>query len=127
MNRIVKRRWQDMATLGFGFWLIISPFILPRTTGDYVLFNNSLIIGILLSVVALATLSRPNAWKEWAVVALASWLIAASYFFGNGGVLNGTNTILSWNQLIVGLLVMADAAIGLYRRQAIRDMDEAGA
>lgn len=123
----MKKRWQDFATASLGFWLIISPFLLPRTVGDWVLFNNSLIIGTLVLLAALAAILRPNAWKEWVIVALASWLIAASWFFGNGGVINSNGTVLAWNQMIVGLLIMADGAFGLYRRKAIRDMDAAGA
>lgn len=120
----MEKKWQDLATIVLGFWLIISPFILPRTLGDYVLFNNSLIIGLLLMLAATAAILRPNAWKEWIVAALASWLIAASYFFGNGVLIDGAITTLAGNHLIVGLLAMADAAFGLYRRQAIRDMDK---
>ena len=118
----MKKRWQDMATLGLGFWLIVSPFILSRTIGDFKLFNNSLIVGVLLTVVAIAAILRPNAWIEFILVALASWLVAASYLFGSGVLISGSLTTLAGNQLIVGLLVMAAAAFGLYRRKAIRDM-----
>lgn len=118
----MKKRWQDMATLVLGFWLIVSPFILSRTIGDFKLFNNSLIVGVLLTVVAIAAILRPNAWIEFILVALASWLVAASYLFGSGVLISGSLTTLAGNQLIVGLLVMAAAAFGLYRRKAIRDM-----
>lgn len=118
----MNKRWQDMVILFLGFWLVVSPFILPRTMGDFKLFNNSLIVGALLTVVAIAAIIRPNAWIEFALVALASWLMAASYLFGNGVLISGSLTTLAGNQLIVGLLVMAAAAFGLYRRKAIRDM-----
>ncbi len=89
-----------MVILFLGFWLIVSPFILPRTMGDFKLFNNSLVVGALLTVVAIAAIIRPNAWIEFALVALASWLMAASYLFGNGVLISGSLTTLAGNQLI---------------------------
>lgn len=120
----MKKRWQDIATLVLGLWLIVSPFILSRTMGDYVLLNNSMIVGVFIQMAAIAAIMRPNAWKEWILLVLGSWLIAASYFLGNGELFNGSLTTLAENQFIVGLLVMVDAAFGLYRRTAIRDMDK---
>lgn len=122
----MKTIWQDTVILLLGFWLIVSPFILPRTMGDFVLFNNSLIVGVFLTLAAIAAMFRPNAWKEWMHVALGSWLIAASDLLGNGELLSGSFTALAKNQLIVGLLILAAAAFGLYRRKAIRDMSKGG-
>src|SRR3569832_1893444 len=88
-RHIKKRHWQDMGTLLLGTWLVVAPFIIPRTLGDVAIFNDSLIVGALVQVPALAAVIRPNAWKEWAVLVLASWSIASSYFFVYGLLLNG--------------------------------------
>ncbi len=121
----MKKRWQDMATLLLGLWLIVSPFVLPGTAGDTVIVNTSMIVGVFLTLAAIAAIVSPNAWKEWIVVILASWLIASSYFFGDAQPFDESFsfTALGMSQLIVGLLVMVDATFGLYRRKAIRDMD----
>src|SRR3569832_58288 len=126
-RHIMKRHWQDMGTLLLGTWLVVAPFIIPRTLGDVAIFNDSLIVGALVQVTALAAVVRPNAWKEWAVLVLASWSIASSYFFDygvllNGLLLNGHFSIAGY-LFIIGLLMMIDATIGLYRQKSIRDMD----
>lgn len=118
----MKKRWQDIVIFVLGLWLMLSTAILPRTMDDHVLFNNSKIVGLLLMLVAFAAIVRPNAWKEWPMVVLAAWLISASYLLDND-LPNASFTMLAGNQLIVGLLVMVAAAFGLYRRRAIRDMD----
>ena len=122
----MKKRWQDIATLFLGFWLIVSPFILPRALGDEVIVNISMGTGVLLTAVAIAAIFRPNAWLEWIVVILASWLIASSYFFGDALPFNNSFSFtgLAESQFIVGLLVLVDASFGLFRRRAIRDMDK---
>ena len=119
----INKRWQDFATLFLGGWLMVSPFFLHRPIVDNALFNNSLILGLFVALAAAAAIIRPNAWKEWILVALASWLIASSYFLGSNHEANGYFTALAMSQLVVGLLIMIDGAFGLYRKQAIRDMD----
>src|SRR3569833_1723669 len=124
-RRIMKRHWQDMGTLLLGTWLVVAPFIIPRTLGDVAIFNDSLIVGALVQVTALAAVVRPNAWKEWAVLVLASWSIASSYFFDYGVLLNWlhlnghfTKTKKQNNNK---KQMMIDATIGLYRQKSIRD------
>lgn len=127
----MKKRWQDVTELVLGFWLMISPFILPRALGDDALFNNSLIVGLLIQVVAVAAIIRPNAWKEWLFVILGAWLIASSYFFNNEeffpGLFGSKVFALAESQLIVGVLVLISAAFGLFRRRSIREMDKPSA
>ena len=122
----MKKRWQDIATLFMGFWLIVSPFILNRIVGDEVIVNISMGTGVLLTAVAIVGIINPNAWLEWIVLVLASWLIASSFFFGDALSFSRSFSFtgLAKNQFIVGLLIMIAATFGLYRRRAIRDMDK---
>src|SRR3569832_1190211 len=92
-RRIMKRHWQDMGTLLLGTWLVVAPFIIPRTLGYVAIFIDSLIGGALVQVTALAAVVRPNAWMVWVVLELASWSIASSYFFDYGVLLNGLHLI----------------------------------
>ena len=127
----MKKSWQDVAELILGTWLIISPFILSRVLGDEVLMNNSLVVGLLIQVAAVAAIMRPNAWKEWAFIILGAWLISSSYFLNNEqffpGLFGDGTFSLAESGLIVGVLVMIGAAVGLFRRRAIRDMDKPNA
>ena len=127
----MKKRWQDLAELVLGSWLIISPFFLPRILGDDVLMNNSLVVGLLIQVAAVAAIMRPNAWKEWFFVILGAWLISSSYFLNNEqffpGLFGSSAFGLAESGLIVGVLVMIGAAVGLFRRRSIREMDKPNA
>lgn len=127
----MKKRWQDVTELVLGFWLILSPFFLPRTLGDDALFNNSLIVGVLILVAAIAAIMRPNAWKEWFFVILGAWLISSSYFFNQAeffpGLFGSSVFGLAESQLIVGVLVLIGGGVGLFRRRSIREMDKPSA
>src|SRR3569832_2059234 len=126
-RHIMKRHWQVLGSLFLGSWLVVAPFIIPRTLGDVAIFNDSLIVGALVQVTALAAVVRPNAWKEWAVLVLAAWSIASSYFFDYGVLLNGLHLYghfsIAGSLFITGLLMMIDATIGLYRQKSIREKD----
>lgn len=121
---MLKKRWQDVITLLFGVWLIVSPFVLPRSLEDHTLVNHSLAIGAVLMAAALWAIARPNAWKEWVIAFLGAWLIAATYTLPPGMHFSGSLSAIADNMVIVGLLILVDAAFGLYRRQAINDMDK---
>ena len=54
----MKKRWHDVTILVLGIWLLISPFILPRTIGDEALFTNSLIVGLFLQLAAIAAIRQ---------------------------------------------------------------------
>lgn len=123
----MEKRWQDVVTLLLGLWLVVSPFMFPRTIDDNAFFISSIIVGVLLILAAIAAILRPNAWKEWIVVILGSWLVSSAYFLGSGVPVPNeafSFTLLAKSQFFVGLLVLVDATFGLYRRRAIRDMDK---
>lgn len=119
----MKRRWPDLLTLLLGTWLVVSAFILPKLKGNVELFNDTLIVGALVQLAAIAALFRPNAWKEWVLVVLGAWSIASSYLFNEGMQVNGLDVPLGANLFIVGCLILIGATFRLYRRRAILDMD----
>lgn len=127
----MKKRWHDVTILVLGIWLLISPFILPRTIGDEALFTNSLIVGLFLQLAAIAAIMRPNAWKEWIFVILGAWLISSSFLFGQeeafNGLFNSSVFGIPENGVIVGVLVLIGAGVGLFKRKSIREMDKPSA
>jgi hypothetical protein len=95
----VTGRWQDWFNLVLGVWLILAPFV-----GIGVAAWNSYVMGAGVAVFAFIAILRPQSWEEWVNLVLGVWLIAAP------SVLGFTDqTAPMWNQIIVGVLVGADA------------------
>ncbi|MGD8429947.1 MAG: SPW repeat protein [Ectothiorhodospiraceae bacterium] len=97
-------RWHDWVMLLFGLWLIASPFVLGSTAVGGAAVWNPVIVGIAVGVFAIAVLSQPHQWEEWINLVLGAWLILAPFVLGFSGIAAAT-----WNHVILGLLVGADA------------------
>src|SRR3569833_3427890 len=110
----MKRRWPDLLTLLLGTWLVISAFILPKLDGNVELFNDTLIVGALVQLAAIAALFRPKTKKEKILVILGSWSIASSYLFREGMQVNGLDVPKDTKQFIVGCLMLIGASFNLY-------------
>lgn len=70
----LPRHWEDWASWGLALWLLISPWAVgfsfesPAT-------RNAVIVGTLLLVLEVITLSAFRTWEEWANVVVGAWLI----------------------------------------------------
>jgi hypothetical protein len=98
------RRWQDVAMLVLGLWLIVSPFVLqyPDTLGIAAL--NSYVFGFGVMLFAAIALIKPQMWEEWTNLVLGIWLIVAPVVLGFK-----TETDATANHLLIGLLIVIDA------------------
>jgi hypothetical protein len=100
------QRWQDWLMLLFGVWLFVSPFWMPAyasTAG--VAAWNSYVLGVLTVIFAWVALASGRIWEEWVNLALGIWLIIAPFVLR----FYGTETGAAWNQIILGILIGADA------------------
>ena len=95
--------WQDWVNLVLGAWLLISPFLGVGATNEAAIWN-AYIAGVLIMVFAWAALARPQRWEEWLNLAVGAWLIVSPFVLGYAYLGGAT-----WNHIIVGLLVGADA------------------
>lgn len=103
-----ENRDQSMTANGLsvlaGIWLIIAPFILgylsntPKT--------NDVWLGIIVGVVALINMftSFRATWLSWINVIAGAWLIIAPF------ALSYPSTTPRWNDVILGIIVIALAA-----------------
>lgn len=98
-----RQRWQDWANLVLGIWLVLAPFFGVGMTGNVAAWN-SYLLGVLVAIFAAAALARPQQWEEWTNLVLGAWLIVAPFALGFTDQAGPT-----WNQIIVGLLIGADA------------------
>src|SRR3569833_3393784 len=90
----MKRRWPDLLTLLLGTWLVISAFILPKLDGNVELFNDTLIVGALVQLAAIAALFRPKTKKKKKKKKKKTKTIASSYLFREGMQVNGLDVPL---------------------------------
>lgn len=96
------KRWQDWVVLVLGIWLFFSPFLLNYT--QTVAASNAYIVGLAVALFAILALLDSRLWEEWVNLALGAWLIISPFVLGYSDM--GTPT---WNHIIVGLLIGADA------------------
>lgn len=101
-----NQRWQDWVILVLGAWLFFSPFWMGgyASAGSTAAWN-SYIFGVVAIAFAIAALATGQRWEEWVELVLGIWLIISpfvlSFFISEHGA--------AWNQIIVGLLIAADA------------------
>ncbi len=91
--------WCHFANLGLGLWLMASPFLLGLAqhwmeptpiitpTGRGLAYShtfmtaNAVIVGLLIAVLALVSMSREKGWARWTVAAFGIWLLFAPLVF----------------------------------------------
>jgi hypothetical protein len=65
---------------------------------------------VVVFVISWVALARPRRWEEWLNAVIGLWLIVAPFVLGFSSVLGAT-----WNHVIVGVLIGADAISVLAR------------
>jgi len=98
-----------------GIWVLISPFVLRFTRLHGAVWNN-VIVGIIVIIVA-----GTRAWGvtsvtgiSWINFVLGIWLIVSAWVWGFR-----MNAVLSWNQIIAGLVVAVIAALSTVGRRSV--------
>jgi hypothetical protein len=86
--------WQILASLIFSYWAMSAAIW------------NAMIVGVLVIALALMAEQREDArfdeGIDWAIAALALWLVISPFVLGYSGIL----TMASWNDPIVGVLIL---------------------
>lgn len=84
-----------------GIWLIIAPFVLGYATTTPK--TNDIWLGIIVGIIALIRIFTPlkSAWLSWLNIIAGVWLIIAPF------VLNYATTTPRWNDVILGIIVIA--------------------
>lgn len=111
-DRDSMKRWQDWLALALGLWLLVSPWLLGYSALQAATWN-AVILGVGIAVFAGAALAKPASWEEWINLALGVWLVISPWVLGFSDA-----TAATWNQVIVGLIVAADAAFAMTQSQS---------
>jgi hypothetical protein len=96
----LPKQWEDWASWVFGIWLCISPWALEFDL-ERVSTRNAVIVGFLIILAEVVTLSVFRPWEEWVNVALGAWLVISPW------VLGIASTAATVNFVVIGALVVA--------------------
>jgi hypothetical protein len=105
----LPRQWEDWVSWAFGIWLCLSPWALQFDL-DSVPTHNAVIVGFLIILAEVVTLSIFEPWEEWINVALGAWLVISPW------VLGVAETAATVNFVVIGVLVIA---LALYEMRSV--------
>jgi hypothetical protein len=100
-----------------GLWLLASPYFLQFTLFSEQRMN----VGLVAPMVILFALTRlaanpPWYWVGWVNVLFGIWLVISPFAFGLSH-----QTAMTWNFVIVGLLLTAASVLGQFEKPEPRD------
>jgi hypothetical protein len=104
--------WQDWVSWSLGIWLCLSPWALGFS-GDTASMQNAVIVGFLLILTEVVTLSVFEPWEEWLNVVLGGWLVVCPWVLGVNAVLARAHFV------IVGAAV---ALLAIYELVQVRNI-----
>ena len=96
----LPRQWEDWSSWILGIALCLSPWALMFDK-DGTATQNAVVVGFLIILAEVVTLSAFEVWEEWINVALGAWLVASPW------VLAISNTAAKIEFVVVGFLVVA--------------------
>ncbi|HXT11779.1 MAG TPA: SPW repeat protein [Candidatus Angelobacter sp.] len=108
MNSTIKSLRAGWVDILFGLWVIASPFVLGFANNLAVRWNN-VAVGVAV-VLLIFVAGKGRRLVRGLMVLLGAWLILSPF------VLGFTRTIISWNNLVMGLLII----IGTIMVEAMR-------
>jgi hypothetical protein len=106
----LPRQWEDWTNWILGIWLCISPWALVFSH-DATATRNAVVIGFLVVLAEVVTLSIFQLWEEWINVALGAWLVVSPWVLGIAEFSAKVDFV------VVGLLVVA---LALYEIRDVR-------
>jgi SPW repeat len=105
----LPKQWEDWSSWILGIVLCLSPWALMFDK-DGIATQNAVIVGFLIILAEVVTLSAFEVWEEWINVALGAWLVISPWVLG---ILSRAATT---NFVVVGVLVIA---LALYEMRSI--------
>jgi len=112
-NKITDHEWQDLACMGLGGLILLSPWVVPNDDMG-VMTVNTVVVGLAVLLVSELELAGHSAREEAANAAAGVWLMASPFVVDYGGELR------IWH-LVLGALVVAFAAVEFWQeRRSLR-------
>ena len=103
LKKITDHEWQDLACMGLGVLILLSPWVVPNDDMGAMTVN-TVFVGLCVLVVSEIELAGHTAREEAVNAAAGLWLMLSPFVFGYGGELR------LWH-LVLGALVVVFAAV----------------
>jgi hypothetical protein len=97
----------EWASVVFGFWLFVSPWV--SDYGEMTAIQNAVLLGFLLLAIEFVEFAAFRVWEEWINVILGAWLVVSPWVLGVA--------LPTLNFVIVGLLVLALALYEIWEER----------
>lgn len=116
-----SRHWQDWVNLVFGLWVLVSPWMIahvmasrtsPAGVAGTAMWDHYVVGLAVVAVAAIALFYMFAIWEEWLIIVLGVWLLISPPIFGFESA-----TVLMWNAMIIGALVVLFAGWALADEQ----------
>ncbi len=104
----MKKYWNNWGNLVLGLWILASPWIFQLGNADSAVVWNLYLVGTAVAALAATALIAFQAWEEWANVALGAWLFISPWALGFS-----TSTVLMWNVVIDGAIIVILAGLAI--------------
>ena len=108
-NKITDHEWQDLACMGLGVLVLLSPWVVPNDDMG-IMTVNTVVVGLAVLLVSELELAGHTAREEAANAAAGAWLMASPFVLGYGGELQ------IWH-LVLGALVVGFAAAEFWQER----------
>jgi len=109
LKKITDHEWQDLACMGLGVLILLSPWVVPNDDMG-IMTVNAVVIGLAVLLVSEFELAGHTAREEAANAVAGLWLIASPFVLGYGGELR------LWH-LVLGGIVVAFAAVEFWQER----------
>jgi hypothetical protein len=109
MKKITDHEWQDLACMGLGVLILLSPWVVPNDDMG-IMTVNTVLVGLAVLLVSELELAGHSAREEAANAAAGLWLMGSPFVFGYAGELR------LWH-LVLGALVVAFAAVEFWQER----------
>ena len=106
-NKITDHEWQDLACMGLGVLILLSPWVVPNDDMGAMTVN-TVVVGLVVLLVSEIELAGHSVREEAANGAAGLWLMASPFIFGYGGELQ------IWH-LVLGALIALFSLIELWQ------------
>ncbi|WP_159588838.1 SPW repeat protein [Chelativorans xinjiangense] len=108
-----EQRWQDWITTLIGFYVFLSPWVIPYFFPDSAVTGmaawSHYVVGAAIVIMGIVALASDQLWEEWVEVFLGVWLVIAPWALGFAEM-----TPFVWNSVIIGVILMALSASTLF-------------
>jgi hypothetical protein len=103
-----KGDWEDVANIIFGFFLVLTPWLLDYSELVVPAYN-AWIAGVVIMAISLAAILKFTRWEEYLNIAVGLWLAVSPFLLGYWG-----EDLMTGTHVGVGILVAALAGYEIF-------------